>query len=306
MTRRGGLAPLTRHDPTSDPRSAYGPAWSIRAVHERPTSSGPPARWTSLCSRLRPETRGPAGAAARVPSAASLVVVRSAAASPRRRGPRPSRPSHARFRSSPIASWSASSSFSRARLTAAGTSSARRVAGVPGRSRVRGGEDLVVADRLEQPERRAELRVRLAAEPDDHVGRDRDPRDRLADPREPLEVVLDRVLAAHPAEDRVVAATGPGRWRCAQTDGQSAIAAISRSERSHGCEVTNRRRGIAGTPSAVRIPSMARISAARSGRPWRSSRRPAQRSVSTSANRVSAGRSWPYELTFWPSSVTSR
>ncbi len=51
---------------------------------------------------------------------------------------------------------------------------------------------------------------------------------------------------------------------------------------------------------------MARISSARSGRPWRSRRRPAQRSASTWANRASGWRSWPYELTFWPSSVTSR
>ena len=58
---------------------------------------------------------------------------------------------------------------------------------------------------LEERERRLELRLGLAAEADDDVGRDRDPRDGLADPGEPLEVVLDRVLAAHPAEDRVVA-----------------------------------------------------------------------------------------------------
>ena len=60
------------------PRSAYGPAWSIRAVTRRPTSSGPPARWTSLCSRLRPETRGPVGGRASVGGV--LVVV-----APRRR-----------------------------------------------------------------------------------------------------------------------------------------------------------------------------------------------------------------------------
>ena len=72
-----------------------------------------------------------------------------------------------------------------------------------------------------------------------------------------------------------------GRWSASQTDGHSAIASISRSERSHGCEVTKRRRGIAGAPSAVRMPSMARISSARSGLPSRSSRRPAQRSVWT-------------------------
>ena len=44
-----------------------------------------------------------------------------------------SRPSQASLRSSPIPSWTASSSLSRRRLTSGGTSSARCVAGVPGR-----------------------------------------------------------------------------------------------------------------------------------------------------------------------------
>ena len=57
---------------------------------------------------------------------------------------------------------------------------------------------------------------------------------------------------------------------------------------------------MAGRPSAVRRPSIARISSARSGRPCRSSRRPAQRASSTWANRGSGTRSWPYELTFCP------
>ena len=43
---------------------------------------------------------------------------------------------------------------------------------------------------------------------------------------------------------------------------------------------------------------LARISSARSGRPARSSWRPAQRAASTWAKRGSAARSWPYELTF--------
>jgi hypothetical protein len=42
----------------------------------------------------------------------------------------------------------------------------------PGSWRVGRREHLVVADRLEQPDRRLELRLRLAAEPDDDVGRD--------------------------------------------------------------------------------------------------------------------------------------
>ena len=168
----------------------------------RPTSSGPPARWTSLFWR---SARRPSPLGGPCSPPVVVVVVRPRRRHARRRGPRPRGPTQARLRSSPIASWSASSSFRRRRLTSGGTSSARCVAGVPGRSRVRGGEDLVVADGLEEPERRLELGLGLAAEPDDHVGRDRDPGHRLADPGEPLEVVLDRVLAAHPLEHRVVA-----------------------------------------------------------------------------------------------------
>ncbi len=76
-----------------------------------------------------------------------------------------------------------------------------------------------------------------------------------------------------------------GRWSDSHTEGQSAIASISRSDRSHGCEVTNRSRGMAGVPSAVRIASTARISSARSGRPSRSWRRPTIRVVRTWAKR---------------------
>ena len=46
---------------------------------------------------------------------------------------------------------------------------------------------------------------------------------------------------------------------------------------------------MAGRPSAVRRPSIARISSARSGRPARSSRRPAQRASSTCPKRGSGG-----------------
>ena len=68
--------------------------------------------------------------------------------------------------------------------------------------------------------------------------------------------------------------TGPAGAGARRPTGTRPCAAISRSDRSHGCEVTKRRRGMAGRPSAVRMPSMARISSARSGRPARSSRRP--------------------------------
>src|SRR5690242_12766733 len=58
----------------------------------------------------------------------------------------------------------------------------RDIVGEPGRGRpgalaVRRGEHLVVADGLEQPERGLVLGVGLAAEPDDDVRRERDPRD---------------------------------------------------------------------------------------------------------------------------------
>ena len=83
-----------------------------------------------------------------------------------------SRPSQNLLRSSPIRSWRASSSLSRRRLTSGGTSSGSRVAGV--RS--------LASTRPRRPGRtgrpRADASVArncgfgLAAEPDDHVGRD--------------------------------------------------------------------------------------------------------------------------------------
>ena len=77
--------------------------------------------------------------------------------------------------------------------------------GSAGSDGVGGREDLVVADSLEQVQRRLELGLGLAAEPDDDVGRDGDAGDGRPDGAESLEVVLDRVLAAHPAEHGVVA-----------------------------------------------------------------------------------------------------
>jgi len=84
----------------------------------------------------------------------------------------------------------------------------RHVVGEPRRRRprprrIRRREDLVVADGLEQRQGRLELGLGLAAETHDDVGRDRDPRDGLADPGQAFLVVLDRVLAAHPVQDGV-------------------------------------------------------------------------------------------------------
>ena len=140
------------HAPTSAPRSAYGPACSIRTRTSRPTSAGRPARWTSLLPRVRPDSRlgrrpRPMRRRRRwrvavVPVARSGWIASTRTAT--------SRPSHASLRSRPIPSWSASSALSRRRLTSAGTSSARRSRRRPRPRRVGRGEDLVVADGLEQ------------------------------------------------------------------------------------------------------------------------------------------------------------
>ena len=75
---------------------------------------------------------------------------------------------------------------------------------------------------------------------------------------EPLAVVLDRVLAAHPVEYRVVARLDRQVEVLADRSGTRRSAAMRRSDRSHGCEVTKRRRGMAGRavgrPQAVDGP----------------------------------------------------
>ena len=138
-----------------------------------------------------------------------------------------------------------------------GTSSVRRAAGVPGRGEKAAANTCSKRTWRSSVERVLELRVRLATETDDDVGREDDARDgvrSLSTSSRYASIVYCRPI-------RCSTASSPdctGRWRCSHTDGHSAIAAISRSERSHGCDVTKRRRGMAGTPSAVRNPSIAR------------------------------------------------
>ena len=181
---------------------------------------GGPGRWTSLFSRERPNRRTRAGGQ----RAGEGVLPRQRER--RRRslvgrlvlvvvGPRPgdgvhqdrraccrAAPGCARSRSPPGA---ARRPLSRSRLTAAGTSSAQARRRRPRARRVGRGEDLVVADRPEQIEGRLVLGLGLAAEADDDVGADRDPGHGRPDPLQALPVVGDRVLAAHPAQDGVVA-----------------------------------------------------------------------------------------------------
>jgi hypothetical protein len=154
-------------------------------------------------------------------------------------------------------------------------------------SRVGRREDLVVADRLEQPERRLELASVSPQNPTITSVEIAMPGTASRIRVEPLEVVLDRVLAAIRRSTAVVAGLDR-QMQVLAHDRQSASAATSRSDSPTGATVTKRSRGMAARPSALRRPSIARISSARSGRPWRSSLRPAQRSASTCAKRGSA------------------
>ena len=276
MTTSGG-ASVTRS--RQRPAARTAPACSMRTVDRAADEVGGTGRGgRACCSRVRPVSRR-GRQRPREPPRAVLVVVRARRRHAARRAPRRRGPSHARLRSRPIASWSASSCVQAAALVGR-----RDVVGEPRRGRagprrVGRREDLVVADRLEQPQRRLELRLGLAAEADDDVGRDRDararPRGSARGARGSARSCTGGPSGAGPRRRP----TGPAGGGARRPTAHSAMAAISRSERSHGCEVTKRRRGMAGRPSAVRRPSIARSSSARSGRPWRSRRRPAQRAV---------------------------
>ena len=184
-------------------------------------------------------------------------------------------PSQARLRSRPIASWTARSSLSRCRFSTAGTSSASRVAGCPaapskpprrpgrsGRSRSRS-------------QRRLELALGLAAEAHDDVGRERRcpgrPRGSPRDARGSARRCTGGPSAGAPRRRRTGPADGATRRRWGSP----------RGPRPGGREVPRVRRHEpqardGGAPSAVRRPSIARISSARSGRACRSSQ-PAHR-----------------------------
>ena len=72
-----------------------------------------------------------------------------------------------------------------------------------------------------------------------------------------------------------------GRCACSQTAPHSAIAAITSGRKSFGCGLVKRIRSMPSTASTARSSSAKPVS-------------------------ISGARSRPYELTFWPSSVTSR
>ena len=230
-----------------------------------------------LVLRLRPDTRGAA--------AAVVIAVRRVAADlvDEHLG-RPPDPALVRGAADPL--LQVEQRLQPALLLGRGTSSARRAAGVPGR-----GENAAAKTVSKRTSRsRSSVFSNCAS----------------VSPQKPTMTSVVRLMPGHrraqPLDEAQVrvdvywrpmrrsTASSPdwtGRWRCSHTDGHSAMAAISRSDRSHGCEVTKRRRGMAGTPSAVRRPSIARSSAAMSGRPSRSILRPRSRARWTSAKRAS-------------------
>ncbi len=193
-----------RHAWIRTPRSAYGPACSIRAVTSRPTSTRIRGDVDQLVL-ARPTRDGRTrGRTRALEFRLSIVVVRAARTGSLDEdldGP----PEPGAVALEPDRLLDGEQLVEPAPLLGR-----RHVVGQAGRRRPRTDrvgrrEDLVVADHPKQVERRLELGLGLAAEADDDVGRDRDPRDRRPDRREPLEVVLDRVLAAHPPQDGVVA-----------------------------------------------------------------------------------------------------
>ena len=90
-------------------------------------------------------------------------------------------------------------------------------------------------------------RVGLAREPDDHIGREREVRDGLAQSRDQIQVVLARVAPLHRRQDarrtrlhRKVQVPADLRQPCASS-------AMSRDDTWRGCGLANRIRSMPGT-----------------------------------------------------------
>ena len=200
MTRSGGAAVFTRR--RACPKRVR-PGVLDADADEPPDQVGRAPQVDELVAAVRPDRAEPS-ASPSVRRGGRVFVLVAAGRNDRVDEDLDSRSSHARLRSSPIDSWSASSSFRRPasrpgarrrRASSPGSRAARRTRPrTPGRSGpARGGAAWL---RTARGSRRRTH---------DHVGRDRDPGHGRADRSEPLEIVLNRVLAAHPAQDRVVA-----------------------------------------------------------------------------------------------------
>ena len=154
----------------------------LRPATKRPTSSGPPSRWTSLfCAVPSGHAEGRRRPPARRGRATGVARTWSTRTSTRR-------PTQARLRSRPMPSWSVEQPVEPAPLDRRRDVVGEAAGGRPGSGRERGREDAVEADRAQQLERALELGVGLAAEADDDVRGEGDARDRGTQPPDQLEV----------------------------------------------------------------------------------------------------------------------
>ena len=108
-------------------------------------------------------------------------------------------------------------------------------------------EHAVIPHGRGQRQRLLEVGVGLAREPDDHIGRERHVRQRLADARDELEIALARVAPPHRLED----ARRAGLHRQVQVPADLRQAAPSRrgtaSSTCRGCGLANRIRSMPAT-----------------------------------------------------------
>ena len=272
------------------PRSAYGPAWSIATRTSRPSSVGRPRDVDQLVLARAPQQvrrRRPAGGRRRPATRPCRVGLLVLAWSWARGGHdrvhedlrRPTEPGAVPLEPDPL--------LDRQQLRPAGAASRRRARRRRGASRA---SPAARCRRRRRPGRSGRSRAgRSVASYSASVSpqkptmtsvRERDPRHRLADAGEALEVVLDRVLAAHPPEHRVGARLDGQVQRLADRRAvpHRLDQPVRQVPRVRGDEPQPRDRGAAPSPAA-RSPSTARISSARSGRASRSWCRPTVRAV---------------------------
>ena len=126
-----------------------------------------------------------------------------------------------------------------------GTSSAQPLLGQRVRPRrVLEREHAVIPHRRGQRQRVVEVGVGLAREPDDHIGRERHVRQRVADARRPARDSSRAYSGAASRSSTRVEPDCTGRCRCRQTFGSRAIASRKRRRTCRGCGLANRIRSM--------------------------------------------------------------
>ena len=240
------------------PPSAYGPACSTRTLTIRPTSSGAPSKWTSLFWRLRPATRTCRATGWRRPSG-------STAAAAGRRAPRSCARATPRWPPGRCLPADRAAPCSRRFFSARGTSSSGAPQAFPAAPR-------------RPPRRRSRSEPRAAAS---SVFSN-------CSSVSPQKPTMMSVVRRCPGSPRAASPPGPGTRRpctagpCAAARRRRPTGRAGAGARTPtgtrpwprsagptdptGARSRSAAREMAGTPSAVRIPSIARSSAAMSGR----------------------------------------